>query len=118
MEFIAPDINWMIIIIACSFMLLDIITGFMQAVINKCVDSQIMKKGLLHKCGFMLAIAFGCLCEYSMLYINLGFTMPIQDAVCIYIIATEVISILENLAKISPELADAKFMNIFARDKD
>ena len=118
MDFIAPDIHWVIIVITCCFMVLDIISGFTQAVVNKCVDSKVMKQGLIHKCGFMLAIAFGCLCEYSMLYINLGFTMPIQDAVCIYIIVTEIISILENLAKISPELANAKFMNIFARDKD
>ena len=110
---IVPDIHWPIIVIACMFMIMDIISGFTQAVINQCVDSQKMKKGLIHKCGFMLAIMFGCLCEYAMLYVDLGFTMPIQDAVCIYIIATEIISILENLAAISPELSDAKFMQIF-----
>ncbi len=118
MDFIAPDIHWMLIIIACCFMMLDIITGFIQAVINKCVDSQVMKRGLLHKCGFLLAIVFGCLCEYSMYYIDLGFTVPIQDTVCVYIIVTEMVSVLENLAKISPELADAKFMNIFKKDKE
>ena len=73
MNFIVPDIHWMVIIIACCFMLLDIFTGFIGAVVNKCVDSQVMKSGLLHKCGFMLAIVFGCLCEYSMYYIDLGF---------------------------------------------
>ena len=117
MDFIFPDIHWVVIVIACCFMLLDILTGFIQAVINKNVDSQVMKRGLLHKCGFMLAIVFGCLCEYSMYYIDLGFTVPIQDAVCIYIIVTEMVSVLENLAKISPELANVKFMDIFKRDK-
>ena len=115
MFMIVPDIHWPIIIIACMFMVLDILTGFTQAVINKNVDSQIMKKGLIHKCGFILAIAFGCLCEYSMMYVDLGFSIPIQDAVCIYIIATEIVSILENLAKISPELSNSKFMQIFNR---
>lgn len=112
---IVPDIQWPVIIIACCFMLLDILTGFTQAVVNKCVDSQVMKKGLMHKCGFLLAIMFGCLCEYTMVYIDMGFTLPIQNTVCIYIIATEIISILENLSKISPELSDAKFMSIFNR---
>ena len=115
MEVLLPDIHWVIIIIACCFMLLDIITGFIQAVINKCVDSKIMKRGLLHKCGFILAIVFGCLCEYSMAYIDLGFYMPIQDVVCAYIMLTEIVSILENLSKISPDLASSKFMNIFSR---
>ena len=107
----------MVIVIACCFMLLDIITGFLQAVVNKCVDSQKMKTGLFHKCGFMLAIIFGCLCEYAMNYIDLGFDVPIQDAVCIYIIVTEIVSVLENLGKLSPELADSKFLQIFKRDK-
>ena len=118
MNFIVPDIHWIVIVITCCFMILDIFSGFIASVINKNVDSQIMKRGLLHKCGFMLAIIFGCLCEYSMLYIDLGFTVPIQNAVCIYIIVTEMVSVLENLAKISPELAGAKFMSIFARDKE
>ena len=108
-----PDIHWAVIVIACCFMLLDIITGFIQAIANKCVDSQKMKSGLFHKCGFMLAIVFGCLCEYAMNYIDLGFNVPIQDAVCIYIIVTEIVSVLENLGKISPALADIKFMQIF-----
>ena len=116
--FIPPDIHWMVIVIACCFMVLDFATGFIAAIVNKCVDSQVMKLGLFHKCGFMLAIVFGCLCEYSMYYIDLGFTVPIQDVVCVYIIVTEIVSVLENLAKISPELANAKFMNIFARDKE
>ena len=115
MEMLVPDIHWPLIIIACCFMLLDIITGFTQAVINKNVDSKVMKRGLLHKCGFMLAIVFGCLCEYAMSYVDLGFTIPIQDAVCIYIIVTEVMSNLENLGRISPDLANAKFMELFKR---
>lgn len=117
MEFILPTIHYMIIVIACLFMLLDIITGFIQATMNHELDSQVMKRGLFHKCGFILAIVFGCLCEYTMNYVDIGFTMPLQDAVCIYIITTEVISILENLAKISPELKESKFMEIFKRNE-
>lgn len=115
---IAPDINYPIIVIACCFMALDIITGFVQACVNKNVESQKMKDGLLHKCGFLLAILFGILCEYSMQYIDLGFTMPIQEAVCGFICCIEIISILENLAKISPELAGSKFMSIFKRNAE
>ena len=117
-DFIPPDIHWMTIILACCFMVLDIVTGFVGAVMNKCVDSAKMKTGLWHKCGFILAMMFGCLCEYSMYYIDLGFSIPIQDTVCIYIILTELVSILENLGKISPSLADAKFMNIFKRKEE
>lgn len=115
--FIVPDIHWIVIIIACCFMLLDVITGFVQAVANKEISSTIMKQGLFHKCGFMLAIVFGCLCEYAMLYVNLGLTAPIQDAVCVYIITLEIISVIENLAKISPTLNNSKFMDLFSNVK-
>ena len=109
-------IQWALIVLACAFMALDVITGLVQAVINQCVDSTIMKLGLWHKCGFLLAIIFGCLCEWAMLYIDLGFTMPIQSAVCGFIMLTEIVSILENLGKISPELANSGFMKIFKKD--
>lgn len=115
---IVPEINYPIIVIACCFMVLDILTGFVQACVNKNVESQKMKNGLLHKCGFLLAILFGILCEYSMQYIDLGFSMPIQEAVCGFICCIEIISVLENLAKISPELAGSKFMSIFKRNEE
>lgn len=109
------EIQWSLICVACCFMVLDIVTGFTQAVINKCVSSTIMKLGLWHKCGFLLAIIFGCLCDWAMTFVDLGFTLPIQQAVCLFIILTEIVSNLENLGKISPELADNKFMSIFIR---
>lgn len=113
---VVNSVHWIIICLTLGFILLDVITGFTQAVVNKCVDSTKMKQGLWHKCGFLLAIIFGWLCEFSMIYIDLGFTLPIQNSVCLFIIATEIISILENLAKISPELSDKKFMSIFERN--
>lgn len=111
------SINWPIIVIACVFMVFDIITGFAAAVKNHEVDSQKMKAGIWHKCGFLLTIAFGTLCEYTSLFIDLGFTLPIQTAVCTMIICTEIVSILENLGKISPELAGSKLLQIFKTDK-
>lgn len=116
-DIITPNINYPVIIVACTFMLLDIISGFTAAIVNKCVDSSKMKEGLLHKCGFILAICLGCLCDYSMLYIDMGFNIPIQESVCLYIILTELMSNLENLGKISPDLSNSKFMTIFRTKK-
>lgn len=106
-------VNFPLIVVTLLFMLLDLITGFTQACVNKCVDSTKMKQGLWHKCGFMLAIIFAILCEYAMQFVDLGFAVPVQYAVCVFIIFTEIISNLENLGKISPELASSKFMEIF-----
>lgn len=111
-----PDVHIMVIIITLVFIALDIVTGFVQACVNKCVDSSKMKAGLFHKCGFILAIVLGTVCEWSISYIDLGFTVPIQIPVCAFICLTEIASILENLGKITPELTAAKFMSIFRKD--
>lgn len=75
------------------FSLGDIITGYIQALINRNVDSQKMRTGLLHKIliilviilSFVLQLAFGI--EY------------ISGVVCIYVVIMELVSILENLKK-------------------
>lgn len=107
------DFNWWIIVITLIFIIFDFLTGFMQAVANKEVSSEKLRKGLFHKCGFMLAVCLGLLCEWAMQFVNLGFDVPIATAVCVYIILTEIMSILENLGKMSPELANSTFMQIF-----
>ena len=111
------DIQLPLIIACCAFMVLDIITGFAGAVINKCVDSKKMKAGLWHKCGFLLAIIFGILCEWVSGFVDLGFSLPVQTAVCVFIICIEIVSNLENLCKISPELAASNFVKIFTSQK-
>lgn len=111
------EIQLPLIIACCLFMVLDIITGFASAVVNNCVDSKKMKAGLWHKCGFLFAILFGILCEWASGFVDLGFSVPVQSAVCIFIICIEIVSNLENLCKISPELAATDFVKIFASEK-
>ena len=116
MEF-ALSFNWYIIVVTLSFIVLDFASGFAQACANKEVSSEKLRKGLFHKSGFMLAIVLGFLCEWAMQFVDLGFDVPIASAICVYIILTEIMSILENLGKLSPELASTGFMSIFKRDE-
>ena len=110
------DFNWWIVVITLCFIVMDFASGFIQACANKEVQSEKLRKGLFHKCGFILAIVFGLLCEWSMQFVDLGFAVPVATVVCSYIILTEVMSILENLGKLSPELASTGFMSIFKKD--
>lgn len=107
-------IDWHILIVVLLFIVLDVVTGIIKAVMKKELNSTVMRNGLFHKSAFLLAIAFAYACEYGMMFLDLGFTMPIVAAVCIYICLTETVSILENLGEINPELANNKFMKIFA----
>lgn len=75
------------------FNLADIVTGFIQAVINKNVDSSKMRTGLWHK---LLLI----ICVLLSFVFDIAFNLKIVSTiVCSYIVIMELFSILENLAK-------------------
>ena len=77
---------------------LDIITGYIQAVINKNVDSKVMREGLLHKCLLIVAIIIGYVVEYAF-----GIK-AVAQVITVYICIMEVMSILENLKKAGLDL--------------
>ena len=75
------------------FSMADIITGLIQAIINKNLDSQKMRMGLLHKTLLIIIILLGFTLDFAF---NLNF---ISRSICIFVIAMETISIAENLKK-------------------
>ena len=80
------------------FSLADVITGFIQAVINKNVDSQVMRTGLLHKVLITLIVLLSFVADLAF---SLNF---ISRIVCIYVVIMETTSILENLKKAGMEV--------------
>lgn len=80
------------------FSLGDIITGFIQAVINNDVDSTKMRTGLLHKILLILILFLSILLDITF---NLSFC---SKSVSIYIIVMEILSICENLTKAGVEM--------------
>lgn len=105
--------DWHVAAIVAAFVMMDLATGIMQAVANKTLDSTKMRDGLWHKCGFILIVILAALVEWTMQFIDLGFTLPMFVPVCVFIILTEIVSIFENLCKLSPELADSKLAQLF-----
>lgn len=80
------------------FMVADIISGIIQAVINKRLDSQKMREGILRKALLILVVILSFIAQYA-------FNIPaISKVVCIYIILMEIISIFENLKKAGVDL--------------
>lgn len=76
------------------FMLGDIVSGFISAIINKNVDSQKMREGILRKLLLLVAMGLSFVMQHAFFNINI-----ISKFVCLYIIFMEIISILENLTK-------------------
>lgn len=104
------NIIWQIVT-PLVFSLADIITGYIQAVINKDVQSQVMREGLLHKMllivililSFIMQFAFGLKC--------------ISIVVCLYICLMETTSILENLQKAGIEIKIINFLKGSEKDE-
>lgn len=107
------------IAIACAFMVMDILTGFIGAVINGNVSSAKMRVGLGHKTLLCCLIAVAVMIELAGTHIaGLGFSGVSVTVVCAYIIIMEVASILENVCAAYPELRDTPLMRIFDHDVD
>ena len=108
-------IQWQPIVVASVMMILDIVTGFAGAVKNQTVESGKMREGLWHKAGFFGLIALAFIYEVAAVWMNfeadavgLGATIPELPAVsgaCIFIVATEIVSVCENLCTLNPHIA-------------
>jgi len=90
------------------FSLSDILTGYIQAVINHDVDSQKMRVGLLHKALIIIVLILSYVVSYAF---GLEF---ISSFISIYIIFMESVSITENLKKAGVEVGK---IGQFLKDK-
>lgn len=98
------------IFILCGiFISFDILTGYLKAIKKKEVNSSISRDGFIKKLGWITAIIFGYLIKYM---VGVDMFLYISSIVCI---ATEGISIYENLGEIGVNL---KFKKYFEKLKD
>lgn len=99
-------INWVLITVALAFMALDVISGLCKAWYLHDMQSQALRRGLFHKIGFMGAIVLAGLFEWAaMVTPQITLAVPLMTCVCVYVILTECVSILENLKAINPTIA-------------
>lgn len=105
--------DWYLFVIPIVFSVLDIITGFTAAVANKNVSSAAMREGLFHKLGFIFALVLAALLQYASGLLDLGVEVPTLGMVAVFVVLTEAVSILENIAEMVPELASNGLFRIF-----
>lgn len=90
--------------LALAFMGMDVVTGLLQAVKNRDVNSTKFRDGLFKKTGTLAVMVFGWLIDYAQMYVDLGFSIPIAITLCIAVMVMESISILENIGTLNPDL--------------
>jgi len=93
-----------ILVILAAF--IDIVTGFIQAKINKNIESKRMAYGLWKKCSILVCLFFGYFLDSILMYLSqndipfsLEINLPLGNIIGTYIIINECISICENLYK-------------------
>lgn len=94
----------MYIIIVLGFIVFDVVTGLIKAGYNGNYNSAIMREGGFHKSMEVMAMAVAYFVEYAIVYINIGIDVPAVPAVTVYICIMELISILENICAVNPQM--------------
>lgn len=111
-----------IIVLAC-FMVLDYFTGMASAWINKQLNSRIGIRGILKKISYLCVVCVAIGADYlihsSLLQIGISYSLTylLGMIVTIWITINEMISILENIAKITGENAPAFLTAILGKLK-
>lgn len=108
-----------LIIIGIVFLLvlIDYVTGVVNAIMHGELSSEKMRQGLGHKFAYLAVICVALIVEYGSDYINLGIGLPVFIPVCVGICLIEITSIMENCVKINPELSGSSILNIFNIDR-
>ena len=101
------------IILALIFHALDLVSGLIGAVRQGNLQSSRLRDGMFKKVGFILCYVLALLIDTKGAEIGLSFGTKILPIIIIYAVTTEIISILENICKINPDLVPAKLKSIF-----
>lgn len=102
-----------LIAIALVFNGLDLLSGVISAIKNKNIKSSKLRDGLFKKVGFLICYFLALLLDTEGNLIGFQIGTPILPIVILYACTTEVVSILENISKINPDLLPEKLMNMF-----
>lgn len=96
----------MAIVCMVLFIILDIISGLASAYALHAIESPKLRQGLWHKVGYFFVVFCAIIIEWAMTKgMDLGFNMPLVIPICVWISLMEIVSTLENAAKINPDLS-------------
>lgn len=105
---------------ALVMILIDILTGIFKGVKTGTLNSTKMRSGLWNKLAFIMAMVLAMVCELFINVVDMGVDIPLTGFVCAYIVVTEIVSIMENLSTINPELCKLfnKFLESAKKEQD
>lgn len=101
------------IAIAMSLNALDLVTGLIGALRKKDLKSYRLRDGLFKKVGFIFCYLLAWMIDQYGYVIGFQIGIPILPVVVLYAATTEIVSILENIHEINPDLLPSKLMELF-----
>lgn len=102
-----------IILVALVFNGLDIVTGIVGSIrSDEQIKSSKLRDGLFKKVGFIFCYTLGIAINYAESYLTLPFGIDLVPIICSYAIITEVVSIIENIYKINPDILPDKLKTL------
>lgn len=108
--------------IVCGILIImDIVCGTVAAMRNRELSSSIAREGMYNKLGEAMFLLTGIIANEALSmppFDRLGISPDIAYLVAAYIAWMELVSILENICKINPELPFAKILMMFNIDVD
>ena len=108
--------------IVCGVLIImDIVCGTVAAMRNRELCSYIAREGMYNKIGEVMFLFIGIIANEVLAtppFNSLGISPDIAYIVAVYIAWMEVVSILENICKINPELPFTKILMMFNIDVD
>lgn len=108
--------------IVCGILIImDIVCGVVAALRNRELCSSIAREGMYNKIGEVMFLFIGIIANKILAippFDTLGISPNIAYLVAAYIAWAELVSILENICKINPDLPFAKILMMFNIDVD
>ena len=101
------------VIVALIFNALDLVTGLVSAVKSKDIQSSKLRDGLFKKVGFIFCYFVAWLVDTQADVIGFQLGVTILPVIILYVCTTELVSILENISKINPDILPEKLMELF-----
>lgn len=107
------------LIAVCAAIVFDVVSGLIKAFALDKVSTTCMRRGLFNKAALLLVVLLAIACDWSTYYIDLGFVLAgtLATGVTAIIVLMEIMSVLENVVEINPQLADSGIMRFFASTK-
>lgn len=108
-----------LLVLVLIMIVLDVVVGVAQAFMSHTFATEKMREGLYHKASLMMILLLGWLCDTAMIHVpELGLPQMIMFACEVLIFIMELASIMENLVKINPDLADNPILRYFTSKVD